>query len=109
MRHHFEHRPNMAHTVSETASTMALLRGWRLLMSADRHRTGELRIQARRCFRLARSAVGFGLAAELMAIGREFEKESDDLSARMQAIAYQIGYLSFDRQKQATYCLPLSW
>src|SRR6266566_4254554 len=56
----------MAHTVSETASTMDLLRGWRLLMSADRHRTRELRVEAQRCFRLAQSTVGLGLAAELL-------------------------------------------
>jgi len=82
----------MAHTVSETASTMDLLRGWRLLMSADRHRTRELRVEAQRCFRLAQSTVGLGLAAELEAIGREFEKEADDLSASMQAVAYQMSY-----------------
>ena len=83
-----------------------LLRVWRLLMGADRHRTNELRVEARRCFRLARSTVGLGLAAELEAIGRQFEKEADDLSARMQAVAYQICYSGFGGKSQATYCLP---
>jgi len=54
---------------------MDLLRGWRLLMSADRHRTRELRVEAQRCFRLAQSTVGLRLAAELEAIGRALEKE----------------------------------
>src|SRR5436309_4269371 len=96
----------MAHTVSETASTMDLLRGWRLLMSADRHRTRELRIEAQRCFRLAQSTVGIGLAAELEAIGRQFDKEAGELSARMQAAAYQICYPGFARQQRAAYSLP---
>jgi hypothetical protein len=99
----------MAHTLSETSSTIAVLRGWRLLMGADRHRTRELRIDAQRCFRLARGTVGHGLAAELEAIGRQFEKEADDLSARMQAVAYQICYPGVGRQQPATYCLPKPW
>ena len=89
----------------ETMSGMALLRGWQLLMGADRHRTKELRGEARRCFRLAQSTVGLGLAAELEAIGREFENEADDLSARMQAAAYQICDRGLDRQRQASCCL----
>jgi hypothetical protein len=99
----------MPHTLSEIASTMALLRGWRLSAGADRHRTKELRVEAQRSFRLARSTVGLGLAAELEAIGLQFEKEADDLSARMQAVAYQICYTSFDGQSQTTYCLPKLW
>jgi hypothetical protein len=46
------------------------------------------------------------LAAELEAIGRQFDKEAGELSARMQAAAYQICYPGFDRQQRATYCLP---
>ena len=88
---------------------MDLLRGWRLLMSADRHRTRELRVEAQRCFRLAQSTVGLGLAAELEAIGREFEKEADDLSASMQAVAYQMSYPGLDRLQQASFCLPKPW
>jgi len=99
----------MAHTVSETASTMPLLRGWRSLMGADRRRTRELRVEAERCFRLARSTLGCRLATELEAIGREFEKEADDLSARMQAVAYHICYSGSGRQQQATYSLPKLW
>src|SRR5215831_14728045 len=102
------HRPKMVHRVSETASTMTLLRGWRSLVGADRNRTRELRVEAERCFRLAGNTVGCRLAAELEAIGREFEKEADDLSARMQAVAYHICY-SGSAQQQATYSLPNLW
>ena len=96
----------MAHTVSGTASAIALLRGWRLLAGADRRRARELRIEAERCFRLAQSTVGLGLAAELEAIGRQFDKEADELNARTQAVAYQICYPGFGRPQQATYRLP---
>ena len=88
---------------------MPLLRGWRSLMGADRNRTRELRVEAERCFRLARSTVGCRLAAELEAIGREFQKEADDLSARMQAVAYHICYSGSARRQQAAYCLPKLW
>ena len=88
---------------------MALLRGWRLLMGADGHRAKELRVEAQRSFRLARSAVGLGLATELEAISHQFAKEADDLSARMQAVAYQICYSGFGVQPQTTYCLPKIW
>jgi|SRR5437868_1765454 hypothetical protein len=96
----------MAHRGSETASSIALLRGWRLLAGADRHRTRELRIEAQRCFRLAQSTVGIALAAELEAIGLQFDKEAGELSARMQAVAYQNCYTGFGRQQAGTYCLP---
>jgi hypothetical protein len=99
----------MPHTLPEITSTMALLRGWRLLAGADRHRAKELRVEAQRSFRLARSTVGLGLAAELEAIGLQFEKEADDLSAKMQAVAYQICYSGFGVQSQTTYCLPKLW
>src|SRR5438105_3443149 len=105
MRLHMKTDQLTAHTGSGTASTIALLRGWRLLAVADRHRTRELRIEAQRCFRLAQSTVGIGLAAELEAIGRQFDKEAGELGARMQAAAYQICYPGFDRQQRATYCL----
>src|SRR2546421_10531752 len=109
MRLHMKTDQLTAHTGSGTASTIALLRGWRLLAVADRHRTRELRVEAQRCFRLAQSTVGLGLAAELEAIGREFEKEADDLSASMQAVAYQMSYPGFDRLQQASFCLPKPW
>jgi Flp pilus assembly protein TadD len=88
---------------------MPLLLGWQSLMGADRNRRRELCIEAERCFRLARSTVGCRLAAELEAIGREFEKEADDLSARMQALAYEVCYSGSARQRQATYYLPKLW
>ena len=96
----------MAHTVSGTASAIALLRGWRLLAGADRRRARELRIEAERCFRLAQSTVGLALAAELEAIGRQFDKEADELNAKTQAVAYQICYPGFGRPQHATYRLP---
>jgi hypothetical protein len=101
-------RPREMQT-SEAVSTMLILNGWRLLIGADRHRTKELRVEAQRCFRLAGITVGLELAAELEAIGRQFDKEADDLSARKQAIAYHMCYPGFDRQQQATYRLPQSW
>ena len=99
----------MAHTVPGIASTMVLLRGWRLLAGADRHRTSELRIEAARCFRLAQSTVGLGVAAELEVIGRQFDNEADELNSRMQAVAYQICYPGFVGSQQATYRLPTPW
>jgi hypothetical protein len=96
----------MAHTASGTASSIVLLRCWRLLAGADRHRTRELRIEAARCFRLAQNTVGLGVAAELEVIGRQFDKEADDLNARMQAVAYQICYPGFGGQSPMTCCLP---
>jgi hypothetical protein len=98
----------MARMLSETASAMVLLRGWQLLMGADRHHGKQLHVEAQRCFRLA-STAGLELAAELQSIGRQFEKEADDLSARMQAVAYQIFYPGFNRQQHATYRLPTHW
>src|SRR5204863_8656292 len=99
----------MMDTMPEIASTMALLREWRLLAGAEGNRAKELRVEAQRSFRLARSAVGLGLATQLEAISHQFEKEADDLSARMQAVAYQICYSGFGVQSQTTYCLPKLW
>jgi hypothetical protein len=82
---------------SQAASTMLMLNGWRLLIGADRNRTKELRSEAERCFRLAGITVGLELAAELEAIGRQFDKEADDLSARERAIFYHMCYPGFDR------------
>jgi hypothetical protein len=99
----------MAYKLSETALTITALRGWRLLMGEDRHRSKKLRVEAERCFRLARSTVGLELASELETIGREFQKEADDLSARTQAVAYQICYSGFERRRQASYWPPKPW
>ena len=95
--------------MTKFAARLLILNGWRLLIGADRHRTKELRIEAQRCFSLAGITVGLELAAEFEAIGRQFDKEADDLSARKQAIAYHMCYPGFDRQQQATYRLPQSW
>ena len=96
----------MAHTVSGIASAITLLRGWRLLAGADRRRARELRIEAERCFRLAQNTAALGLAAEIEAIGRQFNKEAAELNARTQAVAYQICYPAFGRPQQTTYRLP---
>lgn len=98
----------MGHKEAETASTITVQRSWRLLMGDDRHRSKKLRVEAERCFRLARSTVGLDLAAELETIGREFQKEADDLSARTQAVAYQLCYSGFERRRQASYWPPKS-
>ena len=49
---------------------------------------------------LVGSTVGVELAAEIEAIGREFQKEADDISARMQAVAYQLCYPAPPAQQQ---------
>jgi hypothetical protein len=85
---------------SETASIILLLTHWRSLVAEDSpHRVKELRIDTQRCFRLAQSTASFELAEELEAVGRDFEREARDLSARMQAAAYQIYSLELRAQK----------
>ena len=83
---------------SETASIILLLTRWRLLVAP--HRVKELRIDAQRCFRLAQSAASFDLVEELEAVGRDFEKEAQDLCTRMQAAAYQICFPGLRHPKQ---------
>jgi hypothetical protein len=78
---------------SETASIILLLTRWRSLVAGDpASRLKTLRIEAQRCFRLAHSTASFELAEELEAVGRDFEREAFDLSAKAQAAAYQIWF-----------------
>ena len=91
------------YTSSETASTILLLTRWRSLVAENpRHRVTELHVDAQRCFRLAQSTASLELAAELEAVGRDFEREAQDLAARMQAAAYQICFPGWKHPKQPT-------
>src|ERR1051325_5882179 len=66
----------------DTASTILLLCCWRSLTDWDlRRRLQELQVEARRCFRIARSTANLNLASELDAIGCDFEKEAAGLAA----------------------------
>jgi hypothetical protein len=46
-----------------------------------------LRVEAQRCFRLARGIASFELADELEAIGHAFESEAEQLESRQAACA----------------------
>jgi hypothetical protein len=48
----------------------------------------RLRIEAERCFRLARGAVDAGLARELEVIGQTFAREAEEFDA----LARDVGY-----------------
>jgi hypothetical protein len=88
---------------SETTSIIILLTRWRSLVAEDTpQRVKELRIDSQRCQRLAESIAGLELAEELEAIGRDFEREAQDLCARMQAAAYQICYPGLTHPKKGT-------
>ncbi len=84
-------------TMSDIGSNVPLLNGWRSLNGGSR-RMRALRADARRCLRLAQSAVSSELADELEAIGRDFDREAERLNARMQSTVYQICYPGFARQ-----------
>ena len=91
----------MTPEISEAASTMLLLSRWRFLIAEDqRHRVKRLRADAERCFQLAHGGASAELAAELEAIGRDFEREAGAITTRVQAAAYQICYPGFRCQKQ---------
>jgi hypothetical protein len=47
----------------------------------------RLRIEAQRCFRLARGAVDARLARELEVIGQRFEREAEELDALARDVA----------------------
>ena len=86
---------------SEAASIILLLTRWRSLVAdTPRHRMKELRIEAQRCFRLAQSIASLELAEELEAVGRDFEREAQDLCARVQAAAYQICFPGLTHPKR---------
>ena len=70
-------------------SIFPLLVRWR--SSLPQHRppvlADALRVEAQRCFRLARGIASFELADELEAIGQAFESEADELESRYTASA----------------------
>ena len=74
----------MRHEASAPASIIPLLRRWRSsLPNAEPPSLAQsLRVEAQRCFRLARGIVSFELADELEAIGRAFESEAVELETR---------------------------
>jgi len=78
-----------------------LLCCWRSLTDWDlRRRLQELQVEARRCFRIARSTANLNLASEHDAIGRDFDEEAAGLTSRMQTAAYQIYYPGFENRKR---------
>src|SRR5437588_10880151 len=66
------------------ASILSLLARWRLSVPEQRPAllAQALRVEAQRCFRLARGIASFELADELEAIGRAFESEAGGLESR---------------------------
>jgi hypothetical protein len=66
------------------ASILPLLARWRLSLPEQRPAllAQALRVEAQRCFRLARGIASFELAEELEAIGRAFESEAGELESR---------------------------
>jgi hypothetical protein len=74
----------MRHEASAPASIFPLLKRWRssLPQAEPPFLARSLRIEAQRCFRLARGIASFELADELEAIGRAFESEAVELETR---------------------------
>ena len=68
---------------SPPASIYPLLARWRssLPQSQAPLLAQVLRVEAQRCFRLARGIASFELADELEAIGHAFQNEAEDLEA----------------------------
>ena len=91
----------MSQPLSEVASTILLLSRWRLLRAQHQRRWAkELQASAQRCFRLAHGGASAELAAELEAIGHDFDSEAKVITTKVQAAAYQICYPGFQRQKK---------
>lgn len=77
--------------ISETASKMAVLAAWRMLLVENvRERANELQTDAHRCSRIAQNSINLHLADELEEIGRSFKQDRNLLVSRMQAAAYQL-------------------
>ena len=79
----------MRYQGSPPNSIFPLLVRWR--SSLPQHRppvlADALRVEAQRCFRLARGIASFELADELEAIGQAFEGEAEELESRHAASA----------------------
>jgi hypothetical protein len=74
----------MRYEASEPGSIFPLLKRWRssLTQTEPPFLAQSLRLEAQRCFRLARGIASFELADELEAIGRAFESEAAELEMR---------------------------
>ena len=74
----------MRYAASASASIFPLLRHWRssLPRTTPPFLAQSLRVEAQRCFRLARGIASVELADELEAIGRAFESEAVELETR---------------------------
>jgi len=70
-------------------SIFPLLARWRSSLPQGRPPVlaDALRVEAQRCFRLARGIASFELADELEAIGHAFESEAEQLESRQTASA----------------------
>jgi hypothetical protein len=79
----------MKYQGSRSNSIFPLLVRWR--SSLPQHRppvlADALRVEAQRCFRLARGIASFELADELEAIGQAFESEAAELESHLAASA----------------------
>jgi hypothetical protein len=79
----------MRYQGSPPNSIFPLLARWR--SSLPQHRSpalaDALRVEAQRCFRLARGIASFELADELEAIGHAFKSETEQLESRPTASA----------------------
>ena len=74
----------MRYQGSAPPSIFPLLARWRSSLPENRPPllAQALRVEAQRCFRLARGIASFELADELEAIGQAFETEAVELEAR---------------------------
>jgi hypothetical protein len=73
----------MRHQGSAPPSIFPLLARWRSSLPENQPPllAQALRIEAQRCFRLARGIASYDLADELEAIGQAFETEAEELEA----------------------------
>src|SRR4051812_1578958 len=86
-----QNHSKMTRLLTETASKMAVLAAWRMLLTKDaRRRANELQANAHRCSRIAQGSTSMQVAEELEAIGRSFEQDANILASKMEAAAYQL-------------------
>ena len=81
----------MTRLLTETASKMAVLAAWRMLLTKDaRSHAAELQANAHRCARIAQGSTSMQVAEELETIGRSFEQDANLLARKMESAAYQL-------------------